>query len=158
MKHPHTLRSTDPVPLGQAFQSKAGLRRRRKTLRAATFERVDMTCDLVCESPSNCPVALYPLVFDFPEFFKKQGYCSSGRCLTKRLERKHADLRTMDVILQTAHQSLCPRILQYWADKDLSLFPEEGFGTEVREFCTAKFWRPLVLGRHVVLIYDNQLD
>jgi hypothetical protein len=39
----------------------------------------------------------------------------------------------MDVILQTAHQSLCPRILQYWSDKDLSLFPEEGFGTEVRE-------------------------
>eukprot|EP00884_Botryococcus_braunii_P006350 jgi/Botrbrau1/15716/Bobra.4_1s0086.1 len=39
----------------------------------------------------------------------------------------------MELILKTAHQSFCPRLVQYWSDKDLAFFPPEGLGTEVVE-------------------------
>lgn len=37
----------------------------------------------------------------------------------------------MNVVFKTAHQSFCPRLIQYWRDRDLALFPAEGLGTEV---------------------------
>lgn len=53
------------------------------------------------------------------------------------MQQLHVQVWRMDIFLQTGHQSQCCRIVRFHDSSNYSVFPSEGFGSEVIRHCLA---------------------